>query len=383
MAGVIMFKKCVVLLFVFSLLLPLGGCWNYRGLNEMIVIVGLAIDEGDNGGYKLTFETVNLNTSVKDSGPESKIIEAEGITIFDAVRNAKKRVTNKLYLGQAQIVIVSEKIARERDIETLIDWCMRDGECRETMYFLVSQEKTASEVMAAPGLDQPLISNEIKKIVEKDESVTASTVSMELYKIFDHIRAQGKDLVLPAIRMVENDGGLSCEVNGVAIYKGPRLTGFLSAEDTKYLLFATDKVKGGLLILTPTGNVQEATLEISKSKTRTSFQRKDGKIIFTLKTETEVYLGEYMGKEDALSDKQTEAIEDAAERMIEENIQSVVKAAQTEYDADIFGFGNKIYKKDFDFWQKQKDHWAEIFPTVEVNVESTVHIVNTAAIKKT
>ncbi|HMM05091.1 MAG TPA: Ger(x)C family spore germination protein [Clostridiales bacterium] len=378
-----MIKKCLCMLLVLSFLLPLSGCWNYRGLNEMIVIVGLAIDKNDSDGYKVTFETVDLNTSVKESGPKSKMIEAEGKTIFDAVRNAKKRVTSKLYLGQAQIVIISEELGREQDIEELIDWCMRDGECRETMYFLISQEKTAGEVLSAPGLDQPLISNEIKKILEADQTVTSSTISMELYQIFDRVRAQGKDLTLPAIHNIKNDGGTFCEINGIAVYKGSRLAGFLSSEETKYVLFVIDKVEGGLLILTPTGKVKETSLEISKNKTRTSFQHKDGKIIFTIKTETDVYLDEYMGKEDALSDKQTKAIEDAAEKMLEENIAAVIDTVQTKYNADIFGFGNKIYKKDFDFWQKQKDHWDEIFPNIEVNVESTVHILNTAAIRET
>lgn len=378
-----MIKKCVCMLFVLSLLLPLGGCWNYRGLNEMIAIVGLAIDKNDSDGYKVTFETVDLNTSIKESGPKSKVIEAEGKTIFDAVRNAKKRVTNKLYLGQAQIVIISEELAREQDIEELIDWCMRDGECRETMCFLVSQEKTAGEIIAAQGLDQPIISSEIKKIAETDQSITASTVYMELYEIFDRIKAHGKDLTLPAIHMAENNGELSCEVNGIAVYKGQRLAGFLSAEETKYVLFATDKVNGGLIILAPTEDVKETSLEINKSKTRTSFQHKDGKIIFTIKTETEVYLDEYMGKENALSNKQTKAIEKVAEKMLEENIAAVIDTVQTKYHADIFGFGNTIYKKDFDFWQKQKDHWEEIFPNIEVNVESDVHILNTAAIKET
>lgn len=377
-----MIKKCVSILIVLSLVFALCGCWNYRGLNELTVIIGIAIDKNEDNGYKLTFETVDFNTSVEESGPKSEIIESEGKTIFDAVRNAKKRVNNKLYFGQAQTVIISEELGREQNIGELMDWFMRDGECRETMCFVISQEKTAAEILATKGVGQPLVANEIKKIVEGDPQVTVSTVYVELYEIFNMLKAPGEDVVLPAIHTVNNGGVTACEINGIAVYRGQKLAGYLTPEESKYFMFAVDEVKKGLLTLTGSEDMSDLSLEISKNKTRTSFRYKDKTMVYTIKTETQVYLGEYLGEKNSLSEKQMEAIEDAAEKEIENNITAVVKKAQNDFDADIFGFGNMVYKKDNDLWQELQDQWDELFQNATVEVKSNVRIVNTGVIKK-
>jgi spore germination protein KC len=377
-----MMKKCLVLLCLFFLVFFLSGCWNYRGLNEMTVITGIAIDEGqDRKGYHLTFETVDLSVPVKELGLKSKVIEADGETVFEAVRNAKKRTSNKLYFGQTQILIVSEDIAKNEGMKVVIDCALRDGECRETLCFLVSQEETAQDILTAEGVNQSVISNEIKEIVKSDQEVSASTIYIELYEIFDTLNSPGNELILPAIHVVENSGSSSAEVNGITVFKDNKFVGYLTAEESKYYLFIVNQIKGGIWALS-SGDTDKATLEISKNKTKTSFQYKDGKVKMKIKTDTDVFLGEYMGEMDSLDEKQLAALEKAAEKDMESNILNVIKKVQTNYGADIFGFGNLIYKKDFDLWEGIKDDWDTYFQELEVEVKASVHIVNTAAIKE-
>lgn len=377
-------KKFVCILLILSLILPLSGCWNYRGLNDMTVITGVAIDQNQKDGlYHLTFETVDLSLSVKENGIKSKVIESDGETIFEAVRNAKKRLSNKLYFGQAQTVIIGEDLAKKEDMSDLIDWFIRDGECRETMCFLISQEATAADILTCQGLDQPIVANEIKKIVKSDQEVTASTAFVELYEIFRILNGTGKALALPAIHVAENNGSNAGEVNGIAVFKDQRMVGYLTEEESKYYLFAVNEIKGGLLTLPADDEIQKTSLEISKNKTETSFRYEDGQVKLTIKTDTDVYLDEYMGEEDALEGKQTAALEKAAEQALEENILGVIQKVQTEYDADIFGFGNLIYKKDLDLWKELKDDWDTHFQEIEVEVKAQVHIINTASVKET
>lgn len=376
-------KKIRGSLLVFSMLLMLSGCWDYRGLDEMSIVTGVAIDKKpDGGGYLLSFETVDLTKPVKEHGLKSLIIESEGKTLFDAVRNAKKRITNKLYFGQAQLIIISEEIASSEDITNIVDWFLRDGECRETICVVISQEETARDVIIVKGAGEAIISHEIFKILNTDPEVTSSTLCFELYEIFNNIKAKGEELALPVFHIVKNDEMLIPEANGMAIFKDDKLVGFLPPDESKFYMFAIDEVKGGVLPMSSSGEKDDFTLEISENKTDTSFEYKDGKLKVNLKTKTTVYLDEVEGNEYSVDEGYIiDELEKVAEKQLEENIRTVIKKVQSEYGSDIFGFGNMIYKKDLKVWKQLSENWEEHFRSLEVEVDSEIQIVNTAFLK--
>lgn len=377
-----MIKKAVCLFFVLLTSVLLTGCWDYEGLNKMTVVTGVGLDQKDAGGeYQLCFETVDLSIPIKDSGAQSKIIQAEGISIFDAVRNAKKRVANKLYFSQAQIVVISDEIARNNNICDLLDWFFRDANCRETMAVVISQEDSAYDILNTKGIDQAIAANEIKKIVENDQTITASTAYRELYQVYDVLQKNGIDLVLPAIHNVNNDGEMVSEVNGIAIFKDKRLAGFLTPDESNAYLYATNGIKGGLLIFSYDGQKDNTTIEITSSKTKTSFQVEDGKIKVQINIDTYGFLDEYMGKDPSLIKKDIGEMEDMAAKSIEKKVTNVVTKVQSEYDSDIFGFGNMIYKRDYKLWKQLKDNWPAQFKDIEVEVSAKVHIQNTSTMK--
>ncbi len=379
-----MFKKTTCSLLILSLVFLLSGCWNYRGLNEMSVVIGIAVDKApESGCYHLTFEIVDLSSSMRDKGAQSKIIESEGKTIFDSVRNAKKRVNNKLYIGQTQIVVFSEEIARSEDLSGITDWFLRDSEMRETIYVLISQEKTAREIIASKGIGQGIVSNEIREIVENDKVSTSSILDVEFYQVFNTLRVEGKSLTLPELHTVINNDETVVEANGTAVFKGNKMIGHLTPEESKYYLFAINEIKGGILTLSSAGDGRtDISLEISENSTKSSFKYIDGKIEILIHTDTTVFLGEIMVHNNALDDKQIAALEADAEAKLEASISQVVQRVQSEYGSDIFGFGSMIYKKDFRLWNKLKPTWDEQFKTLEVEVESDIHILNSGALEK-
>ncbi|MEA4893689.1 MAG: Ger(x)C family spore germination protein [Oscillospiraceae bacterium] len=380
-----MFKKTVSVLLILSQLSLLSGCWNYRGLDEMSVVIGIGVDKATKGGgYQLSFEIVDISAPVKDKGIQSKIIESEGNTIFDAVRNAKKRINNKLYFGQTQLVVFSNEIARNEDMRGIIDWFLRDGEMRQTVYAVISQEPTARDLLNSKGLGQRIVSDEIRNIVENDNYFTSSTFSAELYSIFDTIRAKGKTPALPAIHITPNNGEAVVEVNGTAVFnKESKLAGYLTPQESKYFLFAIDEIKGGVLTVSSSGDDRyDISLEIADNKTKRSFEFKDGKIKILITTDTKVYMDEAMMHNDGLDNEMISALETAASTELENCISQVIRRVQSEFGSDIFGFGNMIYKKDFRLWNDLNANWDEQFKTLEVTVRSDVRIVNTGALEK-
>lgn len=377
-------KRIALCAVCLSLLFLLCGCWNYRGLNELAIVSGIAIDRNpENGNYKLSFEIVDLK-EVQQSGPKAKFVEAEGKTLFDAARNAKMRMERKAYFGNAQIIVISSEIAKSGQIGMIIDWFIRDAELRETTNLIVSQEETASAILKIQGVNNSIVSYEIYDIVSEDNAATSSTTGIKLYQVFNTLRAKGLSLTLPAIHNTINDEKPATEINGIAVFGGGSMLGYLTPEESKYFLFVMDEVKGGILSISSTEEEKEDTsLEISENKTSMSFSTEGGKLKVTVSSKTKVFLAEIGKPFDSLDEGSIESLEHIAGVMVKKKIEEVIRKVQTEYGSDIFGFGNMIYKKDFRLWNKLAASWDSIFPTLEVDVEAEVKIVNTAYIKKT
>lgn len=377
-----MTKKIASSLLILLLLIPLSGCWDYRGLDELTIVTGVAIDKKpEEDIYQLTYEIVDLIEPIKEKGPNRKLIESEGKTIFEAVRNAKRRVSNKLYFGHSELIIICEEIARNEDLNVVLDFFTRDSECRETINVVVSQEKTARDIIASEGIGHTVITNEILEILEDDKKITSSILSVELYRLFNIMGAEGKELALPAFHIVQNDGKPTAETNGTAVFKDNKLVGFLSPEESKYFLFIVNEIEGGIFTVASSGQRPNISFEIYNNDTNLSFEYKDEKLKIKIKTTTVVFLGEFMRQFAPLDEKELNALEETAEKELEDKIRNVVKKLQTEFGSDIFGFGNMIYKKDFRLWRQLKDNWDEHFKSLDLEVEADIRIMNTATIK--
>lgn len=377
-----MTKKIASSLLILLLLIPLSGCWDYRGLDELTIVTGVAIDKKpEEDIYQLTYEIVDLIEPIKEKGPNRKLIESEGKTIFEAVRNAKRRVSNKLYFGHSELIIICEEIARNEDLNVVLDFFTRDSECRDTINVVVSQEKTARDIIASEGIGHTVITNEILEILEDDKKITSSILSVELYRLFNIMGAEGKELALPAFHIVQNDGKPTAETNGTAVFKDNKLVGFLSPEESKYFLFIVNEIEGGIFTVASSGQRPNISFEIYNNDTNLSFEYKDEKLKIKIKTTTVVFLGEFMRQFAPLDEKELNALEETAEKELEDKIRNVVKKLQTEFGSDIFGFGNMIYKKDFRLWRQLKDNWDEHFKSLDLEVEADIRIMNTATIK--
>lgn len=360
----------------------LSGCWSYRSLSDISIVMGFSIDmDPATRDFLVSAEIADLSKSPKQGPPGSKLVEAKGQTIFEAFREAKRRLNNRLYFSNTQVVAIGEQTARTEGILGVVDWIMRDAEPRETLMMLIAKGGDGKALFKAQGLDQSIISLEIDSIITDDNKVTSSTSHEDLYQVYDILNGQGMSLTLPVFHITDNDGQKVIELDGAAAFKDDKLVGFLSPEESKYFLIATGECNGGILALAMHGKgTPDTSLEISGSSAKTTFTTEGGKLAFRIETETKVYLAETMDNIDVLKQDQIEALEEEAGRRLEMEIGALIKRVQTELKSDIFGFGHILHKHDLPQWRQVQNQWDSIFETLPVWVDCKVKIVNTAQI---
>lgn len=91
------FKRFFSFAMLILLCVSLCGCWDYRGLDQLIFVSGIAVDKNpETGDYMVTYEIMNMQGNIKQEGLSAKIVESTGRTIAEAVQNANRRVTYRI-----------------------------------------------------------------------------------------------------------------------------------------------------------------------------------------------------------------------------------------------------------------------------------------------
>lgn len=359
--------------------LMLGGCWNYRSLDEMDIVTGIAVDKNDSGLYQLTFEIIDTET--EKGQLKAKYVESEGDTLFDAIRNSKRRLINKLYGGNMQTLIINRQVAETEGIGIIMEEILRDGEPRETMTVVISKEDSAKKLLMSKGIDSEIVSYEANDMVKEDGKTTASTVDVPLYKAYDAINGTGKSLTLPAMHCVKNDGETVVESDGMAFFKGDKLAGFLPADKTKYYLFLKNQVKGGVTSFAVSDPDKKVSLEIKDCKTSTDVSFEEGRLLVKLKVRVKFNVMEINSQLEITDKDMRKDLEKRAEAHLNNKISGFFKEIQEDEQIDIFGLGHEIYRKDPDLWRKLEKDWDKIFTNADIEVQTTADIRSAGVLK--
>ena len=99
--------KRAAVIFILIFCLTLGGCFSYKGLDRLIIVMGIALDyDEENERYLATLEVADTAKSSKEEGIKSALIECDGVSITDAFFNATRKVKSALYFGRCEVLII-------------------------------------------------------------------------------------------------------------------------------------------------------------------------------------------------------------------------------------------------------------------------------------
>lgn len=377
-------KKIRIILMIFIILtnsIFTTGCWNYREIDEFSIVAGVAIDKGIKNQFQITAEIIQISGG-KDSKTTSKTITTEGKTIFDAARNMIALSGKRLYWAHTKVIILSKEVASE-GVTKAIEWYNRDAETREGVHILISERTSAKEILDVQGNKDDIKSFVLDDIIKNQVNLSKAPI-VDILKFDIESKTKGISTVIPAVNLKQINGKIIPEIMGTAIIKKDKLAGFLNGEETKDLIFIRNEVKGGLLI-EEMGEKDVPTLvslEIFKSKTKVK-PVADGKDIeININIDTTVAIDEIEGTENFFDDEGRMKLEQSAENTLKKRIESLIYKMQSEYDADIFGFGSRLREDKAQVWNSVGNNWEEIFKGLRVNVKTKMHIKNSAVLSK-
>ncbi len=371
--------KILLLVTIISSLMFTCSCWNYSDLEKRSLVSGFAIDKTPSGEYLVTVEVIDFEITGIDAKQTGKNIEIQGKTLFEAIRNVINVTGYKLYWAHANIVVISQEVAKEGLADTL-DFISRDAEVREEMYVIISREKTAKEILEQQMLLSQTSANNIEKILgTKNRELNSPTI--QAYQLIAILEDEGISPCLPAIRLTEIEKKRTAELYGAAVFKADKLIGYLNPEETNIFLFITDRVGKG--ILTFKEGDSNITLEVYKASTKIKPVISHNKLKMKIDIKIEASVGELDTSKDLISTKNLYKLENQAEEHLRNETGELIKKVKKDFSSDIFGFGKYVKAYLPTVWRDSQNKKADLFSQIEPEIKVNVTIVGSGLNSKT
>ncbi|MDF2923856.1 MAG: germination protein Ger(x)C family [Paenibacillaceae bacterium] len=362
-----------------SLLLPLFGCGQIQ-INELAIVTAVGIDPGEKEGcVRMAVQIVRAadargQTGAPSGGTGEPIysISAEGETIFEAIRNLARFSSRRVYWAHNFVIVLNEKYAR-KGIGDMIDFFTRNPELRMNTWVVVTPDAASEVISTVTGLE--VVPGEaIDKLFRYNE-IVGEAPSTNMMRLFEAYMSKTSQPVLAKLQLKKR--GISnkkpmefgsvnqVELSGAAVFKGDKMVGWLTSEETRGLLLLLQKIDSSVEALPCPGHENSlVTLELKKQRVQVTPTFENGRPGFSIKVDATASIVE-AGKLESLEEV-TDELQKSLEEQIRKQLQAVTEKAQHKYRSDFLKFGEVFNNKYPLEWRSFSDNWDEAFTEAEI-----------------
>lgn len=362
-------------------LLVMTGCWDSKNITEMSIVVGEAIDQGDEapkedelnkkgGGYRkqdlititwqIVIPKIAASRSVSADMKPYKNLSLSGDMVHQFAREVSLE-SKPLFNQHQKMFVFGEKLVRSIDLQTLIDQHFRDNEVRESGLVLVARG-LAKDTLESKGPDIPV--DRLVRISKNQYRSTRILPPMTIQNVMEKIATHSSFLIQSVVAAQDE-----VKFAGAAVFKQGenKLIGFLSEEELEGLTWLTGKSKGGVVKTIDEGNHPFIIYELESLKSHIKPKVSGDKISFHVEIDSIGRLTEdWRDKVDYFDNSYLQSAEKAAEKEVARHIDMILKAMQSKFVVEVAGFGTQLRIHYPKVWQKVKQNWDQEFSKLPV-----------------
>jgi len=369
-----MIKKILIVLGC----LLMTGCYDYKEINTLAILSATSIDYQD-GEYIVVAQEINPQAPDKTAVIQAPffLYTGSGNSLQEAYREITTQSSKFLYSHHLQLLLISENVAKEK-LSEILDFYLRNPAIRTEFNVLLYKGDNPLDIIT-PIND--VSSASILETIETNMKYLGTSKEITFNELVDNYLKIGEEIVLPVVKVnnSKEDGDTldnvnstqikeSYELDNLAVFKDNKLIGYLDKEETLGYNYIKNNIKNTVLSYECEKD-KYITLEIVDSGTK--IKSKKEKI--TIEIEVMGNINEStciidLEKENNLNKLQEEMSKDFDKR-IKGTIADVIK----EYNSDIYGFLDMIYKSDYDYYKKIKND-KDYLKKLDISVNSKINI---------
>ncbi|MFD0672162.1 Ger(x)C family spore germination protein [Cohnella sp. GCM10027633] len=384
--------SAVLRLFVsFALLTMCVSCIGQRQINELAIVTAVGLQMGEKPNtVKVSVQIIRPSDARGQTGAPSGgtgqpiySAEAEGESIFAAIRNLGRFVSRRVYWAHNFLIVMHEDYAKN-GIGDMVDFFTRNHELRMDTWVAVTSDVPAELISTITGLE--VVPGEGIDSLFRDNSVVGQATGSNMRNLEEAVLSRSFDPAIARLQLKprgisnkkpEEHGSLmQVELAGAAAFKGDIMVGWLTPMEARGLLFFTERLESGIEVLSCPNVGKNISLEFrdAKLKVKASYANQRPAFAVGLKTQADIV-------ESACGTNLAnirEDVERALEEKLKEKIVGVVGKAQQRYHTDFLKLGDVFRNRFPAEWRTLGQDWnaafseAEVTVTVEAKIKSAV-----------
>ncbi|GKU26848.1 Ger(x)C family spore germination protein [Clostridium folliculivorans] len=374
----------------------LVGCWGAREPSQISIVTALGIDKEDDR-YLVTVQILNpgeIALNKNSVGTPVTTYRMEGKTIEEAVRRLSLEIPRNIFLGHLRLLVFGEDLAREGVGKTL-DYLLRNTEIRSDFYITVVKGEKATEALNILTPLERIPANKIFFSLEVSEKIWAATATIKLFEFIESLEKDGAEPILTSIFVhgksdigmninnIENvDVPTNIQVGPIAAFKGDKLVGWLNDSQSTLINILLGDSKGFLIIVPWVDPNEFVNLSAEKLSRKIIVEEVMGKPKIKVNIKIKASITEAMGIIPIDKPTTVTQIEKKTEEYLKLRFSKSTSEIQTQFQTDIFGFGEVIKNERFDLWKNISKDWNEKFPTLPVEYDIDVEVTGTGTTTK-
>lgn len=388
--------KRLVTVLVLLALLP--GCWSRRELTD-VSFAGLMAIDWVNDEYKVT---LNINSPRRQAGeggvaPQSGAVwtvSGQGDTVDIALARIDQVLSRSLTLAHIRAIFYGEEMAR-RGIGPSLDFLLRSVEIRPTAWVGITQGQASELLMARPRQEQ-VPSDGPLGYHDTASNRSSLTPARRLTEVSNILQEEGVDLTLPFYRLgsepiPRENGALSPSPShhrevifgGAAVFKGDKLADWLAPTGARGQLWARGRVVHGAL----RGNCPEpekahgVVFRLRKANGKVRTRVEGGKVKGYIDINVIADVNEILCDELLAEPPPLPRLEKSLRDRVLEDV-NIALATAREEGADIFGFGQMLFRFAPRHYLARKERWDEVFKEMPISIRVQARVVRLGQISR-
>ena len=335
----------------------LTSCYDQKELNNIAIVTATEINKIADE-YIIDVEIVNPKAPNKTTSelPPYVIYTGTGKTINEAYRQIKTISPKYLYPEHLELLIINEDVAKN-NLEDILDFYLRNPLIRAEFNILIAKDKN---ILSSTTTIDELSSTSILNTLKTSNQYLGITNLITLNELVSNAINPNTEIVLPSIKKKDD----SYELSGLAVFKDNKLVGYLNNEESIIYNLIKNNTRNSIIIYECPKN-KYLSLEVIKSKSTIKITDN-----ITININIDATINETSCNIDLDNPQNIDNLEDNIEAYLNKKIKNTIDKIKKEYNSDIFGFKDEIYKHNYKKYQEIKDKDLNIKINSNINITS-------------
>ena len=194
-------KKIIILILSIFLL---TGCYNYKELNDAAIVSAIAIDKCDDNINHLSVSVQIMNAKKDEESSQSEITfyKACGETIYESLQSITLDSPKELYLGDNEVIIISEELLKDKDPLSYLDYFLRDAKSEKDSLILIAKDTKAYNTLKILTPLETIPSQNIKSSLYTSSKYAGLTNITTLDEFVSQLINKGEEVILPSLEII-------------------------------------------------------------------------------------------------------------------------------------------------------------------------------------